>query len=140
YSKAVELAINWLVDGAPGWVGDVRPLLYRTFRQGVALLQREYGPNPAGWQWGRLHQLEIRHPLSLAPVLGRLWKPLRYPLGGDAHTVNQARSTPHMPLRPVQVIASCCMVLDVGEWDNSITSLPGGQSGHPASEHYQDGV
>jgi penicillin amidase len=32
------------------------------------------------------------------------------------------------------------MIVDVGDWDNSVSTLPGGQSGHPASEHYQDSV
>ena len=32
------------------------------------------------------------------------------------------------------------MSIDVGEWDNSISALPGGQSGHPASPHYHDHV
>ncbi len=30
--------------------------------------------------------------------------------------------------------------MDVGDWDKSLAVLPGGQSGHPASEHYQDGL
>jgi penicillin amidase len=29
-------------------------------------------------------------------------------------------------------------VYEVGEWDNSVAVLPGGQSGHPASPHYFD--
>ena len=30
--------------------------------------------------------------------------------------------------------------MDVGEWDNSKFVLPGGQSGNPASPHYDDMV
>ncbi len=30
--------------------------------------------------------------------------------------------------------------MDVGDWDNSLAVLPGGQSGNPASAHYQDGL
>ena len=30
------------------------------------------------------------------------------------------------------------MVLDVGVWDRSLFSLPGGQSGNPLSPHYRD--
>jgi penicillin amidase len=30
------------------------------------------------------------------------------------------------------------MVLDVGDWDRSLFSLPGGQSGNPLSPHYDD--
>lgn len=40
----------------------------------------------------------------------------------------------------MKVIASARLLLDVGGWDNCLSSLPGGQSGHLASPHYQDGV
>ncbi|MDT8307287.1 MAG: penicillin acylase family protein, partial [Anaerolineae bacterium] len=62
------------------------------------------------------------------------------PLGGDGFTVNQADTVPRFPPEPVHVIASCRMIIDVGEWDNSQSILPGGQSGHPASAHYQDHI
>ena len=30
------------------------------------------------------------------------------------------------------------MVLDVGNWDENLFALPGGQSGNPLSPHYDD--
>ena len=30
------------------------------------------------------------------------------------------------------------MAIDVGEWESSRFSIPGGQSGNPASPHYDD--
>ena len=30
------------------------------------------------------------------------------------------------------------MVLDVGNWDENLFALPGGQSGNPLSSHYDD--
>ena len=36
------------------------------------------------------------------------------------------------------VIASLRMAIDVGNWDESRSSLPGGQSGNPLSPHYAD--
>ena len=62
------------------------------------------------------------------------------PVGGDGYTVNQADVKMQFPPEPVGVIASCRMLIDVGEWDNSLAVLPGGQSGHPASDHYLDGL
>jgi penicillin amidase len=65
---------------------------------------------------------------------------LTLPVHGDGYTVNQAETTPTFPPDPVHIIASCRMILDVGAWDNCLSALPGGQSGHLASSHYQDQV
>jgi penicillin amidase len=41
---------------------------------------------------------------------------------------------------PYQAIAGASerKVIDVGAWDNSLITLPSGQSGHPFSPHYSD--
>jgi len=137
---AYELALNWLENGAPAWVGDVRPLLPAAFAQTVAVLRAQFGPNPVRWQWGKMHRVELHNVLARIPGLGRLWKPISLPVGGDGYTVNQADVTPHFPPDPVHVIASCRLLLDVGDWDASLAVLPGGQSAHVASPHYQDQV
>jgi penicillin amidase len=62
------------------------------------------------------------------------------PSGGDGYTVNQAEVSLQFPPDPVGIFASCRLIMDVGEWDNSLAVLPGGQSGCPASLHYQDGL
>jgi penicillin amidase len=84
--------------------------------------------------------VRIQSDLARLPLVGRLWRPRTLPAGGDGYTVNQAEVAPHFPPGPVGIIASCRMIVDVGDWDNSISALPGGQSGHPASSHYQDHI
>lgn len=135
-----ELAVRWLEEEPPAWVGDVRPHLQPALQEALIVLQSEFGPDPAKWQWGKLHRLEIRSPLARIPGLGRLWRPVSHPVGGDGYSVNQAEVSPHFPPEPVHVIASCRMIVDVGRWDESLSALPGGQSAHPASEHYLDSV
>lgn len=135
---AYELGLRWLRDGPPGWMAPVTPLLAPALEEAVQILHEKYGNDPQAWQWGRLHYVEFHSYLARIPGVGRLWKPVTYPLGGDGFTVSQARVVPRFPPGAAQVIASCRMVLDVGAWDNSISILPGGQSGHPASDHYQD--
>jgi penicillin G amidase len=135
-----ELALCWLEDGAPGWVGPVVPLLQPALEQALGALAQELGRSLDRWQWGRLHIVHIESPLARIPLLGRLWRPLTLPLAGDGYTVCQADTTPRFPPDPVHVIASCRMILDVGAWDNCLSALPGGQSGHLASAHYQDSI
>ena len=140
HDMATELAINWLENGSPAWVGDIKSLLGPALQKTLQILGQELGRKSANWQWGKLHRIELLHPLAQIPVLGRSWKPVRFPVGGDGYTVNQSEVGLRFPPDPVGIIASCRLIMDVGDWDKSLAVLPGGQSGHPASEHYQDGL
>lgn len=135
-----EIALRWLERGAPLWVGDITAHIRPSFLKTIEVLCQKFGRFPANWQWGNLHRVELYHPLSRIPILGRLWKPLVLPIPGDSTTVNHADVSLHFPPYPVQLIASVRMVLDVGEWDNSLAALPGGQSGHAGSPYFQDGA
>ncbi|MEZ4517167.1 MAG: penicillin acylase family protein [Chloroflexota bacterium] len=138
HEMATELALNWLEDGCPGWVGDVRPLVGSALDQALAALRHEYGADPTRWVWGNLHQLRLEHQMAQLPGVGRLWKTVQRPVNGDGFTVNQVEISPHFPPEPATIVASCRLIMDVGAWDNCLAALPGGQSGHPASEHYLD--
>jgi penicillin amidase len=142
YEIAYEVAMRWLEAGAdaPEWVGDARPLLAPALLKTLAILQREGGRNPSQWQWGRFHRIAFQHQMTRLPGIGRLWKPLAVAAAGDGFTVNQSDLSPHFPPEPVTVIASCRLIMDVGEWDACLAALPGGQSGQPASPHYQDRI
>ncbi len=137
---APELAMKWLASGSPEWVGDIKPLLFPALQKTIASLEKKCGPVPEGWQWGNLHSIKLQHPIARIPCLGRSWKPLTIPVSGDGYTVNQSDVKMKFPPDPVGVIASCRMLIDVGQWDNCLAALPGGQSGYPASKHYLDGL
>jgi penicillin G amidase len=149
---AYELSLRWL-EGAvqwrgggslsaewPDWVGDVRPLLLPALRRTLDVLRQEVDREPEKWQWGVLHRVEFEHEMTRLPGIGRLWKPVSIPAPGDGFTINQSDLSPHFPPDPATVIASCRLLIDVGNWDESLAALPGGQSGHPASPHYQDRI
>ncbi len=155
YEIGYELALRWLEGSAggdphsppgeapaepPDWIGDVRPLLLPALRQTIAVLQKEFGRDPAEWAWGRLHRVAFEHEMARIPGIGRLWKPLTVSAPGDGYTINQSDTSPHFPPQTATVIASCRLLMDVGAWDDCLAALPGGQSGHPASPHYQDRV
>lgn len=140
YEIGYELALRWLEGDRPEWIGDVRPLLLPALRQTLDVLRNEYGADPAAWAWGNLHRVAFEHEMARIPGIGRLWKPITVPAAGDGYSINQSDVTPHFPPDPSTVIASCRLIIDVGAWDESLASLPGGQSGHPASHHYQDRI
>jgi penicillin G amidase len=89
--------------------------------------------------WGDVHQVEFKHPLGSKKPLDAIFDRGPYPYGGDTNTVWQAAWVPRLPIKPEGgFTASWRQVLDVGDWDQSRGVHAPGQSGHPASEHYDD--
>jgi len=92
------------------------------------------GGDATQWAWGDIHKLELRHPLQSLTKNDWSIEPLA--LGGSSSTLNYATYRLH----DFSVVAgpSVRMVIDVGEWDNSLFVNNPGQSGLPSSEHYKD--
>ena len=96
-----------------------------------------FGPDPEGWQWGRIHEMEFPHVLGDAnPILRRLLN-RRLRAGGAQETVSQIAYDPNDPYRAVWA-PSWRMVADPSAPERSRWQMFTGQSGHPASPHYDD--
>jgi penicillin amidase len=100
-------------------------------------LSDRFGPDPEGWRWGRIHEMEFPHALGEAnPLLRRLLN-RRLRAGGAQETVSQIAYDPNDPYRAVWA-PSWRMVADPTAPDRSRWQMFTGQSGHPASRHYDD--
>jgi penicillin amidase len=96
-----------------------------------------FGADPEGWRWGRVHEMEFPHPLGDAnPLLRRLLN-RRLRAGGAQETVSQIAYDPNDPYRAVWA-PSWRMVADPTDPKRSRWQAFTGQSGHPASPHYDD--
>ena len=100
-------------------------------------LSDRFGPDPEGWRWGHVHEMEFPHPLGEAnPLLRKLLnRSLR--AGGAQETVSQIAYDPNDPYRAVWA-PSWRMVGDPTDPGRSRWQMFTGQSGHPASPHYDD--
>jgi penicillin G amidase len=100
-------------------------------------LSDRFGPDPEGWRWGHVHEMEFPHPLGEAnPLLRKLLnRSLR--AGGAQETVSQIAYDPNDPYKAVWA-PSWRMVADPANPDRSRWQMFTGQSGHPASPHYDD--
>jgi penicillin G amidase len=100
-------------------------------------LEERFGPDPQQWRWGQVHEMEFPHPLGAAnPLLRRLLnRSLR--AGGAQETVSQIAYDPNDPYNAVWA-PSWRMVADPTDPDRSRWQMFTGQSGHPASPHYDD--
>jgi len=96
-----------------------------------------FGPDPEAWRWGRVHELKFPHPLGDAnPLFDRLLN-RRLRAGGAQETVSQIAYDPNDPYNAVWA-PSWRMIADPADPDRSRWQAFTGQSGHPASPHYDD--
>ncbi|MGH2952524.1 MAG: penicillin acylase family protein [Solirubrobacterales bacterium] len=100
-------------------------------------LSERFGPNPAAWRWGRVHALEFEHALGAANPLLALIFNRTLEVGGAQETVTQVGWDPHAPYRAIWAPA-WRMLADPREPERSRWQQFAGQSGHPASGHYDD--
>jgi len=127
---------SYLQEGA---LGDARDaVLLASLRTALDEIAERLGPDMTAWTWGALHHArfvpaaavladpELRERMSHGPA----------PIPGSAFTVRAA--TYRMEDFGAINGASFRMVVDVGEWDNSRVINSPGQSGDPASPHYND--
>jgi penicillin amidase len=101
-------------------------------------LRQLLGPDPTDWAWGKLHHAQFIH--ALAPLADDAMRAQltvgRLAMGGSAFSPRAAayRTIDFSILSG----ASFRMVIDVGNWDQSVTINTPGQSGNPYSPHYRD--
>ena len=117
-----------------GWQAEIDDALRSAYSDAV----RRLGEPAVRWNWGRARTAMLRHPLGRMPLLGSIFNLGPFECPGDANTVFQAGTYGEDPWAGPGVVPSMRMVLDVGDWDRSLFSLPGGQSGNPLSPHYRD--
>jgi penicillin amidase len=114
-------------------------IVQKSFKDAVASLQENRGRNTGKWKWGEIHQLTLDHPLGSVKILDWLFRLNSgpYEVGGSNHTV-----CPYSyPLgEPFDVTwgASHRHIYPLANWDESLTVIPTGVSGIPASPYYCD--
>ncbi|HXA65952.1 MAG TPA: penicillin acylase family protein [Bryobacteraceae bacterium] len=147
-AKVVDEILKWngmlSVDSRPALIYEVwlsklppapldsdpdGPALQKSLDAALLQIEQQLGTDPAAWQWGKLHQLTLVHPLGKREFrLGPIPRP------GDANTVN---ATSGADLQQTNG-ASWREILDVGDWDRSVMTNVPGESGDPSSKHYGD--
>jgi penicillin amidase len=109
------------------------------FQSAIDTITSMYGPEVSSWEWGRLHSVALMHPMGGVSIVEKLFKVNRgpYPIGGSSHTV-----CPYSYPKGKSFIsdhgASERHIFHTADWDNSLTVIPTGTSGIPASPHYLD--
>lgn len=144
---AQGLLNNILVNPDSEWIDDRNTPEIETFDDILAIafnstleeLTGQLGPDMQKWEWQKLNQLSLAHPLGGVQMLNRFLKLNRgpYPVGGSFHTVAPYTYSWNN-LYNADNGASQRHVYAIGFWDDSKTVIPTGTSGIPASPYYCD--
>jgi penicillin amidase len=139
--QLLEMKVSpWFDDiTTPDKVETLNDAIVCSFTGAIEELRAKMGDDPGTWEWGRIHHLILAHPLSSKKILDRIFGLNRgpYPVGGSFHTISAYSYDPNRPFDSNNG-SSHRHIFDVGNWDNSVTVIPTGNSGIPASRHYCD--
>jgi penicillin amidase len=130
----------WCDDvNTPDRVETFHDNIRSAFRQTVDTLSSMYGDDPATWEWGELHKVALIHPMGSVNIVEKLFRVNRgpYAIGGSYHTVCPY-SYPIGNSFVANHGASERHIFHTADWDKSLTVIPTGTSGVPASPHYLD--
>lgn len=111
----------------------------KSFKQTLSQLSLELGKNMDKWTWGSVHKVEFNHQMGGVAILNKIFGLNRgpYPIGGSFHTVSPYSYNMESPFTANHG-ASHRHIFVPNNWDESLTIIPTGESGIPASKHYMD--
>jgi penicillin amidase len=135
-----------LTNPASDWVGgdgsdnvqSRNRLVTGALESALQELEAKFGPDMAEWRWGRLHQVHFRHPLTTAmpPLDGLLSIGPLEASGGD-DTINRGVFSPGEDYAQ-SAVSSYRQIIDLADFDRSLSVITTGNSGNPASPFYRD--
>ncbi|MBX9652536.1 penicillin acylase family protein [bacterium] len=123
------------------WQGKKSSRLADALNRTIQAISVQLGPEDIkSWRLDRLQRVTLAHELGKAePLLGPFFNLRSEPLGGGPATVGRANYRYDQLFR-VSNGATVRFVADMKPTVEAYSVIPGGQSGHPLSEHYADQI
>ncbi|CAG0927430.1 Penicillin acylase 2 proenzyme [Thermoflexales bacterium] len=115
-------------------------IIRRSFSEAVQWLSDNYGKDPQGWIWGRLHTLQFGHVTfgNVAP-LNLIFNGPKISVPGDHFSVNSASFNWNAPFAVIHSVSQR-MIVDLGAFENSVSIHTTGQSERLLHPHREDFV
>ncbi len=126
-------ASSAITNGPRTW----QAALTAAFDAAIGELSDKRGANILRWQYGALHTMTYNHVLGAIKPLARFFNRGPFPVGGDVDTINMGAVLPNRP-EVVVTVPSYRQIVNLGNMADSLSGHAPGQSGHPASKHYDD--
>ena len=129
----------WLADGVTEGPGSFADIVKKSFYEAIEWLEHNHSPNPGRWAWGDVHTMMLNHPMGSVKMLDRIFgmNSGPYSPGGSFHTVCPYTYNFTNPF-VINHGASQRHIFSTANWDESLSVIPTGTSGIPASDYYCD--
>jgi penicillin amidase len=125
--------MKWVEDSLPA--AQLRDeMLWMTLAEAQTNLEKLLGSDPQKWNWGALHREQFHHSLEKYSAWTVLLDPPPVSRPGDGETVDATSGDGYDQTHG----ASYREILDVADWDRSVSINVPGESGQPLSPHYAD--
>lgn len=136
-----------LQDPANAWWDDISTdavetrddIMLKSLEEAYQAVVEQLGEDRDAWAWGDLHTITfVSNPLGLsgiAPIENRVNRG-PFTMSGTNVAINATSWSPGSGRFSISAGPSQRSIYDLSDWDNSLTIHTTGQSGHPASEHY----
>ncbi|MDZ4770119.1 MAG: penicillin acylase family protein [Chloroflexota bacterium] len=132
----------WWDDAATTDTVEARDdILRRALTQGVNELAAAQGANPADWSWAALHDTQfVSNPLGVSGIdlIESMVNRRADGYDGATTAINSQDWTAPSGSFTITQHPSERLIIDMANFDASLSILPTGQSGHPYSPHYDD--
>ncbi|MFK7049451.1 Acyl-homoserine lactone acylase QuiP precursor [Flavobacterium columnare] len=114
-------------------------ILTQSFKETIANLSNQLGDDIWQWQWGKVHQVEYKHPIGSVAIFRPFLNVGIFEAPGSNEVINNVMFY-YTDAHHYEISAgpSTRRVIDFSDIENSVSILPTGQSGNPMSKHYND--
>ena len=112
--------------------------LLRALTSACEWLQQELGQSPKDWHWGKVHTITFEHALGAQAPFDEWFNIKHIAIGGDKDTLNQQSFMPSHHYGGVMCGASFRQIINMGNFADSYSISPLGQSGNIKSPHHHD--
>lgn len=128
---------SWVNNVNTSQVETFDEIVVQSFRETVTWMEENLGEDTGKWNWGRVHQLTLSHPMGSVKILDRVFGLNKgpYPMSGSFHTIANNAYGFHNPFAVVHG-ASQRHIFDLADWSDNHVVIPTGTSGIPSSKYY----
>ncbi len=126
-------ATSVIENGPKTWDAALRSAFQATIEE----LRDKLGDDVTRWRYGAIHKMTYSHPRGMFKPLDKVFNRGPIPVGGDIDTVNMGSSLTNQP-EVVVTVPSYRQIVNLADPKSSLSIHHPGQSGHPASKHYDD--
>ncbi|MEE8437174.1 MAG: penicillin acylase family protein [Candidatus Neomarinimicrobiota bacterium] len=130
---------DWFDDITTPAVESRNDIIYKSILDAVMELENSLGMNADLWIWGKVHTLTHKHELGKLKILNKLFGLNVGPFskGGSSGTISKGQYK-NLSDYDITVGPSMRLIVDFSDLNQTQFVLPAGQSGIPASPHYDD--